>query len=322
MFKKLVPVVVAATLAGSWWFSGDGTKTGGNVSREQRVSTVEVSRGAVERPLFMSTATRPSRVLAHYGFGEDGYRPFAVLDFGTAVGAALPGTVVAAGEGTVKLECPGGTVLTYAGLERISVRPGETIGAGDPLGLTKGPVTLRAERGGRALDPVALLWPEMSRFAAEAGVVEKEREAIVKRVVREKTHPVRDPGELEPLFREAAGEAGLDPELLKAVAAVESNFDPGAVSPKGALGLMQLMPETAESLGVSDPFDPAQNVRAGARYLRDLLDRFGNLELALAAYNAGPGAVEKHRGVPPFTETREYVEKVLSIFRRAGGDAS
>ncbi|WP_243174921.1 transglycosylase SLT domain-containing protein [Desulfofundulus sp. TPOSR] len=310
-FKKLVPVVVAAALAGSWWFLGNGAQTGGNVPGEQRVSTVEVSRGAVERPPSMTTAARPSRVLAHYGFGEDGYRPFAVLDFGTAVGAALPGTVVAAGEGTVKLECSGRTVLTYAGLERISVRPGETIGAGGPLGLAKGPVTLRAERGGRALDPVALLWPEMSRFTAEAGVVEKEREAIIRRAVREETRPVRNPAELEPLFREAAGEAGLDPELLKAVAAVESNFDPGAVSSKGALGLMQLMPETAESLGVSDPFDPAQNVRAGARYLRGLLDRFGNLELALAAYNAGPGTVERNGGIPP--ETREYVRKVLNV---------
>lgn len=105
----------------------------------------------------MSTATRPSRVLTHYGFGKDSYRPFAVLDFGMVVGSMLPGTVVSAGEGTVKLECFGGTVLIYASLERIFVRPGETIGANDPLGIVKCPVTLQAEHGSRALDPVALL---------------------------------------------------------------------------------------------------------------------------------------------------------------------
>lgn len=260
-------------------------------------------------------ATQPSRILAHYGFGKDGYRPFAVLDFGVVVGATLPGTVVSAGEGTVKLKCSGGIMLTYAGLEQISVRPGETIGAGDSLGFAKGFVTLRAGHGSRALDPVALLWPEMSRFTAEAGAVEKEREAIVRQMAREETRPAHNSDELEPLFREVARETGLDPELLKAVVAVESNFDPGAVSPMGALGLMQLMPETAKSLGVSDPFDPVQNVRAGTKYLRSMLDRFGDIELALAAYNAGPEAVVKHKGVPPYKETQEYIRKVFTIVK-------
>jgi hypothetical protein len=104
---------------------------------------------------------------------------------------------------------------------------------------------------------------------------------------------------------------GLTPELIKAVALVESNLDPGAVSPKGALGLMQLMPDTAKSLGVEDPLDPEQSLAGGARYLRSLLDRFdGDLNLALAAYNAGPGTVRRHGGVPGYPETRSYVRRV------------
>jgi hypothetical protein len=110
---------------------------------------------------------------------------------------------------------------------------------------------------------------------------------------------------------------GLQPEVIKAVALVESGLDPQAVSPKGAVGLMQLMPETAAMLGVDDPLDPEQSLSGGARYLRMLLDRFGgDLTLALAAYNAGPGAVERHGGVPGYTETRSYVRKVREKMAR------
>jgi len=108
---------------------------------------------------------------------------------------------------------------------------------------------------------------------------------------------------------------GVRPELVYAVAAVESNFDPRAQSAKGALGLMQLMPETATRFGVSDPFDPVENVVGGVRYLRYLLDLFGgDQRLALAAYNAGENAVQTTRSIPPYQETRAYVAKVLKIF--------
>jgi len=129
----------------------------------------------------------------------------------------------------------------------------------------------------------------------------------------------RCPAEFRPAFRAAASATGLPVELLEAVAEAESGFDPRAVSRAGAVGLMQLMPATARALGVSDPFDPWQNVLAGARYLRSLLDRFGSLELALAAYNAGPGAVERYGGIPPYPETRAYVAKVVALFRQRGG---
>lgn len=117
----------------------------------------------------------------------------------------------------------------------------------------------------------------------------------------------------DPFIDRVAREHGLSPELIKAVALVESGFNTHAVSPKGAQGLMQLMPATARQYGVKDAFDPLQNLRAGTIHLRKLLDEFGgDLTLALAAYNAGSGAVRRHGGVPAYRETQEYVRKVQS----------
>ena len=113
------------------------------------------------------------------------------------------------------------------------------------------------------------------------------------------------------LFTGAAGRHGVDASLLAAVASVESNFDAGAVSPAGAQGLMQFMPATAKGLGVS-PLDPASAVDGAARYLKQLTGQFGSTELALAAYNAGPGTVSRHGGIPPYPETQNYVRNVMS----------
>ena len=122
--------------------------------------------------------------------------------------------------------------------------------------------------------------------------------------------------DLRKLAIEAARRHGLDPELVLAVAGVESAFQVRAVSPKGAQGLMQLMPGTARDLGVTDPLDPAANLDGGTRYLRDLIAKYnGDLTKALAAYNAGPGAVARHQGVPPYRETQDYVKKVLRRYR-------
>ena len=123
-------------------------------------------------------------------------------------------------------------------------------------------------------------------------------------------------GDLRTLVADAARRHGLDPALVLAVVSVESGFRPDAVSPKGARGLMQLMPATAASLGVADALDPASNVDGGTRHLGALVARYGgDLSKALAAYNAGEGAVDRHGGVPPYSETRSYVSKVLGQYR-------
>ena len=125
----------------------------------------------------------------------------------------------------------------------------------------------------------------------------------------------RVPKELESAIHDAARAHGVDPRLVAAVARRESAFNARAMSNKGACGIMQLMPATAQYLGVRNVFDPRENIFGGTRYLRTLLDTFnGDLDLTLAAYNAGPGAVEKHRGVPPYRETKAYVAAVRKTY--------
>ncbi len=123
-------------------------------------------------------------------------------------------------------------------------------------------------------------------------------------------------GEIERLVKLSAADYGVDPALVEAIIERESAFDSNATSSAGARGLMQLMPQTAAGLGVTDSYDAAQNVAGGTRYLRSLLDRFGNVELAVAAYNAGPGAVRRYGGIPPYEETRSYVRSVMASYAR------
>ena len=122
------------------------------------------------------------------------------------------------------------------------------------------------------------------------------------------------------LIAELARSNGVPAALVKAVIAAESRFDPQAVSSAGAQGLMQLMPATADMLGVADPFEPRANVGAGVRYLRQLLDRFGDPVWAVAAYNAGPEAVDRYGGIPPYSETQQYVRRVMAYYRKYHGD--
>ena len=118
-----------------------------------------------------------------------------------------------------------------------------------------------------------------------------------------------------PIINKASEQHDIDPALVKAVIMAESSYNPRAVSPKGAVGLMQLMPTTAESLGVANSFNPEQNVQGGTKYLKKLIDQFdGDIKLALAAYNAGPAHVRKHNGVPPFKDTIFYVHKVYHYY--------
>jgi soluble lytic murein transglycosylase-like protein len=122
--------------------------------------------------------------------------------------------------------------------------------------------------------------------------------------------------ELSHLVEQTASRLQVDPQLVHAIIKVESEYDPKAVSPKGAMGLMQLIPETAQRFGVENPFNPKENIEGGVGYLRHLLDLFGgDLSLSLAAYNAGESAVQRFGGIPSFAETRDYVRKVTNVYQ-------
>lgn len=163
---------------------------------------------------------------------------------------------------------------------------------------------LDAKGGGMNVPPLRV--PVTIRPAARAGAAISRTGAV----------PEAVPGEWRERIKKASSRHGVEEALLAAVVKAESNFNPDAVSPKGARGVMQIMPATGKSLGLQNFFDPDENLEAGAAYLAGLLREFSHPELALAAYNAGPGAVRRHSGLPPYTETRGYVARVLELFKQ------
>ncbi len=144
---------------------------------------------------------------------------------------------------------------------------------------------------------------------------ESTQSATAKIVTANFRGPTASPGDIDSAIEQAAARHNVDPNLVRAVVKVESNFNPNAVSRKGAMGLMQLMPSTARQLKVKNPFDPEQNVDAGVRHLKQLLESYdGDIKLTLAAYNAGAGAVARSSGVPRYTETQNYVRRITNLY--------
>jgi soluble lytic murein transglycosylase-like protein len=155
------------------------------------------------------------------------------------------------------------------------------------------------------------------KYVDESGVTyytnAPESKDYVKVQPERKNYRNRD--DFSEIIHSVSSKYDIEPSLIRAVITVESNWNFNAVSNKGAMGLMQLMPSTARDLSVRNPFDPEENIEGGTRYLRFLLDKFDDLPLALAAYNAGPATVESQGGIPSITETKQYVNKVLSIYK-------
>jgi hypothetical protein len=166
------------------------------------------------------------------------------------------------------------------------------------------------------------------RLHVQGGVAEVPVSDIVaiepEEIFEPSTEPLTEKTPFQKLIRDAAARYNLDPNLIHSVISIESNFNPKAVSPKNARGLMQLMPRTAQLMGVKDAFDPGQNIDGGSHYLSDLLKKYGNdLTLALAAYNAGPDSVDKYgRRVPPYLETMKYVQRIAKTYAKLKADAA
>ncbi|MGJ4789218.1 lytic transglycosylase domain-containing protein [Leptospira koniambonensis] len=141
----------------------------------------------------------------------------------------------------------------------------------------------------------------------------QELDSKMKGIFSQENDPT--PKDLSSIIERESNKNHLDPNLVKSVIKAESNFKPNAVSSKGAIGLMQLMPGTADILGVENPFDPEENIAGGTKFLADMMKKFGNSDMAIAAYNAGPGAVQKYDGIPPYKETKDYVKKVNRFWK-------
>lgn len=208
----------------------------------------------------------------------------------------------------------------FSDIAAVQQRIASIVGGGQPAAPVAPPVS-PAATAGTGVDGLPMLSPGSGPFAAlvQAALEGQGGASAAGALAAANASapaPV-PPAQISALAQGQGSIWGVDPKLITAVIANESGFNANATSKVGAQGLMQLMPATARALGVSDPFDPTQNVAGGTRYLRGLLDRFhGDTKLAIAAYNAGPGAVEKYGGVPPYPETQNYVQNVLSSYER------
>ncbi|GIV15902.1 MAG: hypothetical protein KatS3mg022_1337 [Armatimonadota bacterium] len=167
----------------------------------------------------------------------------------------------------------------------------------------------------QAIARMQVLWQKVEQLSVATPSISSSSGFTQALRVAQRSATTMLPAAIGELVARVAQEEGVDEALVRAVVRAESGGNPNAVSPKGAMGLMQLMPRTAEALGVSNPFDPEQNLRGGVRLLRGLLDEFGDVRLALAAYNAGGPAVRQYGGIPPYAETQKFVQRVMDLWQ-------
>lgn len=272
-----------------------------------------------------------SKIISQFGFSENGFQPYTAFEVHGDVFAAVDGNL-SVNDKSVTLQS-GNIKIVY---ENINPSTADGfVNAGEKIGQADGTVNLYMYWRDIPSDFLFYFFPSSSKIVMNGKSEEQEKQKFIKsQEEKEKQNQdnnqsntlnsLPNPQSLQELlktqydkiFDEAGKETNIDPLFLKAVAYVESCLNPNAKSSKGAAGIMQIMPETAQNLGVKNVYDPEENIKAGAKYLRMMADTFNNnMELTLAAYNAGPQAVKQYDGIPPYEETQKFVQAVMNVYK-------
>jgi hypothetical protein len=275
-----------------------------------------------------------SKIVSQFGFSQDGFHPYTSFEVHGDVLATIDGNLNM-NDKSIILQS-GDIKIVYENINS-SLHDG-FVSAGEKIGQAEGIVNLYMYWRDIPVDFLFYFSPDKSKIVINGKLEEKEKEKFIKSQEKKQnqnnnqsntTSSSSNPQSLQELlktkydkiFDEAGKETNIDPLFLKAVAYVESGLNHNATSPKGAAGIMQIMPETVQLLGVKNVYDPEENIKAGAKYLRMMADMFNdNMRLALAAYNAGAQAVKQYNGIPPYEETQQYVQNVIETYEKLKGN--
>lgn len=270
-----------------------------------------------------------SKIISQFGFSQNGFQPYTVFE--------VHGDVLAAVDGNLSVNDKN-IILQSNDMKIVyeNVVPSLTnnfVNAGEKIGQADGTVNLYLYWRDVPTDFLFYFFPNRSKMVINGKLEEKEKEKFIENQKEKQSKNNNQSNtastssnllsyhellktRYDSIFDEAGKETNIDPLFLKAVAYVESGLNPNAKSSKGAAGIMQIMPETAQNLGVKNVYDPEENIKAGAKYLRMMADTFNNnMELTLAAYNAGPQAVKQYDGIPPYEETQKFVQVVMNVYK-------